>query len=104
MKQKEYKFIEHITHKDMTAEDNTFIDYTASARCKAKKIAQKPDVESVHLYRVDKIEIFNKMKTREKGGEPMNVAEAMELLRQILKVLDKIYHALVEKDETEEES
>lgn len=33
----------------------------------------------------------------------MNVAEAMELLRQILKVLDKIYHALVEKDEAEEE-
>ncbi len=34
----------------------------------------------------------------------MNVAEAMELLRQILKVLDKIYHALTEKDETEKES
>lgn len=33
----------------------------------------------------------------------MNVAEAMELLRQILKVLDKIYHALIEKDESEEE-
>lgn len=33
----------------------------------------------------------------------MNVTEAMELLRQILKVLDKIYHALVEKNETEEE-
>ena len=34
----------------------------------------------------------------------MNVAEAMELLRQILKVLDKIYHALTEEDETEKES
>lgn len=34
----------------------------------------------------------------------MNVAETMELLRQILKVLDKIYHALTKKDETEEES
>lgn len=33
----------------------------------------------------------------------MNVAEAMELLRQILKVLDKIYHALIEKDESEKE-
>lgn len=33
----------------------------------------------------------------------MNVAEAMELLRQILKVLDKIYHALLEKNEAEKE-
>lgn len=33
----------------------------------------------------------------------MNVTEAMELLRQILKVLDKIYHALTEEDEPEEE-
>lgn len=32
----------------------------------------------------------------------MNVTEAMELLRQILKVLDKIYHALVEEDEEHE--
>lgn len=32
----------------------------------------------------------------------MNVAEAMELLRQILKVLDKIYHALTEEDEAKE--
>ncbi len=58
MKQKEYKFIAHITHKDMTTEDNMFIDYTASARCRAKKVAQRPDVESVHLYRIDKTEIF----------------------------------------------
>ena len=58
MKQKEYKFIAHITHKDMTTEDNTFIDYTANARCRAKKVAQRPDVESVHLYRIDKTEIF----------------------------------------------
>lgn len=33
----------------------------------------------------------------------MNVAEAMEILRQILKVLDKIYHALTEEDEPEKE-
>lgn len=33
----------------------------------------------------------------------MNVTEAMELLRQILKVLDKIYHALTETDEAETE-
>jgi hypothetical protein len=58
MKQKEYKFIVHITHKDMTTEDNMFIDYTASARCRAKKVAERPDVESVHLYRIDKTEIF----------------------------------------------
>lgn len=31
----------------------------------------------------------------------MNVAEAVELLRQILKVLDKIYHALIVKDQAE---
>lgn len=103
MKQKEYKFIAHITNKDMTTEDNVFIDCTASARCKAKKVAQKPDVESVHLYRIDKAETFNKIKTRTKGSEPMNVTEAMELLREILKVLDEIYHALVEKNETEGE-
>ena len=58
MKQKEYKFIAHITHKDMTTEDKMFIDYTASARNRAKKIAERPDVESVHLYRIDKTEIF----------------------------------------------
>lgn len=34
----------------------------------------------------------------------MNIAEATELLRQILKVLDKIYHALIEEDESEKES
>lgn len=58
MKQKEYKFVAHITHKDMTTEDNMFIDYTTSARCRAKKVAERPDVESVHLYRIDKTEIF----------------------------------------------
>lgn len=58
MKQKEYKFIAHITHKDMTTEDNMFIDCTTSARCRAKKVAERPDVESVHLYRIDKTEIF----------------------------------------------
>lgn len=31
----------------------------------------------------------------------MNVAEAVELLRQILKVLDKIYHAMIVMDEAE---
>lgn len=31
----------------------------------------------------------------------MNTKEAMELLRQILKALDKIYHALIVEDETE---
>lgn len=34
----------------------------------------------------------------------MNAAEAMEMLRQILKVLDKIYHALTEEDKAETES
>lgn len=101
MKQKEYKFIAHITHKDMSTEDNAFIDCTASARCKAKKVAQKPNVESVYLYRIDKTEIFNKIKA--KGGEAMNIAETMEILRQILKVLDEIYHAMIEKDETVKE-
>lgn len=37
MKQKEYKFIAHITHKDLKTEDNMFIDCTTSARCRAKK-------------------------------------------------------------------
>lgn len=58
MKQKEYKFIAHITYKDLTTEDSTFIDYTASARCRAKSVAKRPDVESVHLYRIDKTEVF----------------------------------------------
>ena len=58
MKQKEYRFLVHIVHKDMTTEDKTFIDYTASARCRAKKIAEKNDIESVYLYRIDKTEIF----------------------------------------------
>lgn len=29
-----------------------------SAHCRAKKVAQRPDVKSVHLYRIDKTEIF----------------------------------------------
>lgn len=58
MKQKEYKFIAHITYKDMTTKDSMFIDYTSNARCRAKKVAEKPNVESVHLYRIDKTEIF----------------------------------------------
>lgn len=59
MKQKEYKFIAHITHKDLTTEDKMFIDYTASARCRAKILAQRLDVESVQLYRIDKTETFS---------------------------------------------
>lgn len=59
MKQKEYKFIAHITYKDMTTKDKMFIDCTTNARCRAKKVAQRPDVESVHLYRIDKTEIFS---------------------------------------------
>ena len=58
MKQKEYRFIAHITREDMTTEDKMFIDYTTSARCRAKKMAQMPGVESVHLYRIDKTEVF----------------------------------------------
>lgn len=58
MKQKKYKFIAHVTHKDMTTEDNMFIDYTAIARRRAKKVAERPDVEFVHLYRINKTEIF----------------------------------------------
>ena len=57
-KQKEYKFIAHITYKDTKTEDSMFIDYTASARCRAKKVAQRENVESVHLYRIDKTEVF----------------------------------------------
>ena len=59
MKQKEYKFLAHITHKDMTTEDNMFIDYTASAHRRAKKVAERPDVESVYLYRIDKTEVLS---------------------------------------------
>ena len=58
MKQKEYKFLAHITYEDMTTEDKMFIDYTSNARCRAKKIAERPGVESEHLYRIDKTEIF----------------------------------------------
>ena len=58
MKQKEYRFLAHIAYEDMTTEDKMFIDYTTSARCRAKKIAERPGVESVHLYRIDKTEIF----------------------------------------------
>lgn len=58
MKQKEYQFIAHITYKETKAEDNMFIDYTASARRRAKKVAKRPDVESVYLYRINKTEIF----------------------------------------------
>lgn len=29
-----------------------------SARCRAKKVAQRPDVKFVHLYRIDETEIF----------------------------------------------
>ena len=58
MKQKEYKFLAKITYNDGTEELNPFIDYTASARARAKKVARKPDVRTVKLYRIDKTEEF----------------------------------------------
>lgn len=58
MKQKEYKFMAKINYKDGKEELNPFIDYTASARARAKKVARRPDVDSVVLYRIDKTEEF----------------------------------------------
>lgn len=58
MKQKEYKFLAKISHKDGKEELNPFIDYTASARARAKKVANRTDVSSVILYRIDKTEEF----------------------------------------------
>lgn len=58
MKQKEYKFLVKINYKDGKEEINPFIDYTASARARAKKVASRPDVNSVMLYRIDKTEEF----------------------------------------------
>lgn len=58
MKQKEYKFLAKITYNDGKEELNPFIDYTASARARAKKVAKKPDVYTVNLYRIDKTEEF----------------------------------------------
>lgn len=34
----------------------------------------------------------------QKGGEPMNMVEIMELLKNILEILDKIYHATIGED------
>ena len=31
----------------------------------------------------------------QKGGEPMTMAEIVELLKNILEVLDKLYHATI---------
>lgn len=58
MKQKEYKFLAKISYKDGKEELNPFIDYTASARTRAKKVANRTDVSSVILYRIDKTEEF----------------------------------------------
>lgn len=58
MKQKEYKFLAKISYKDGKEELNPFIDYTASAKARAKKVANRTDVSSVTLYRIDKIEEF----------------------------------------------
>lgn len=58
MKQKEYKFLAKISYKDGKEELNPFIDYTASARARAKKVANRTDVSSVTLYRIDKTEEF----------------------------------------------
>lgn len=58
MKQKEYKFLAKITYNDGKEELNTFIDYTASARARAKKVAKRPDVHTVNLYRINKTEEF----------------------------------------------
>ena len=40
MKQKEYKFLAKITYNDGKEELDPFIDYTASARARAKKVAK----------------------------------------------------------------
>lgn len=58
MKQKEYRFFAKISYKDGREELNPFIDRTASARTRAKKVASRTDVSSVTLYRVDKTEEF----------------------------------------------
>lgn len=58
MKQKEYKFLAKITYNDGKEELSPFIDYTASARARAKKVARGPDVYAVNLYRIDKSEEF----------------------------------------------
>lgn len=58
MKQKEYKFLAKITYDNGKEEINSFIDYTASARARAKKVARRPDVYTVNLYRIDKTEEF----------------------------------------------
>lgn len=58
MKQKEYRFLAKISYKDGREETNPFIDYTASARARAKKVASRTDVDSVTLYRIDKTEEF----------------------------------------------
>ena len=58
MKQKEYKFLAKINYKDGKEELSPFIDYTANARVRAKKVASKPEVFSVMLYRIDKTEEF----------------------------------------------
>lgn len=58
MKQKEYRSLAKITYNDGKEELNPFIDCTASARARAKKVARGPEVHSVKLYRIDKAEEF----------------------------------------------
>lgn len=58
MKQKEYKFLAKISYKDGKEGLSSFIDYTASARALAKKVANRTDVSSVMLYRIGKAEEF----------------------------------------------
>ena len=35
----------------------------------------------------------------QKGGEPMTMVEIVELLKNILEVLDKLYHATIGEEE-----
>lgn len=58
MKQKEYKFLAKTIYKDGKEELRVFIDCTASARERAKKIAKSPNISSITLYRIDKTEEF----------------------------------------------
>lgn len=38
----------------------------------------------------------------QKGGEPMTMVEIVELLKNILEVLDKLYHATIGEENGEE--
>ena len=41
-------------------------------------------------------------KNKNKGGEPMNMVEIVELLKNILEVLDKLYHATIGEEQNDE--